>query len=148
LSPRAEPRLLELAGKALARRDLTESELDRRLARAGFPSEERARALERLREAGYLDDLRVGRERARRLAERGLGDAAIRADLERRGISRETAEQAAASLEPESGRAIRAAGALGGGVRAARALARKGFQPESIEQAIRDVANEGGAGVG
>jgi SOS response regulatory protein OraA/RecX len=94
-------------------------------------------ALERLERAGYVDDGRFAFDRARALAGRGRGDAAIRADLERRGVDPELIEQALASLEPEAERARRTAEELGGGVRAARALARNGFSEESLETALR-----------
>jgi len=96
-----------------------------------------------MRSAGYVDDARVARERARTLAERGLGDAAIRADLERRGVSKELVGRATASLEPEGARAARLVRSLGNEARAARTLARKGFEPDSIERAIGAVAEEG-----
>ncbi|HZR91370.1 MAG TPA: RecX family transcriptional regulator [Gaiellaceae bacterium] len=123
---------------ALERRDLTASELDQRLARAGYADEARADALERARRAGYLDDERVALERARRLADRCLSDAAIRADLERRGTPAELVEAALAATGDEQARADRLvlAGKVGGGARAARALARRGFSPETVERAL------------
>ena len=96
----------------------------------------------RLHEAGYLDDARAGRERARHLAERGYGNAAIGLELERRGVPPGLVDEATAALEPEGARAKRLARSLGGGDRAARALARKGFGQEAIEEAIAAVAND------
>jgi regulatory protein len=92
--------------------------------------------VERLARAGYLDDGRFAVSRARMLAGRGLGDAAIRADLEQRGVERGAADVAVAALESEAERARREAARLGGGGRAARTLARKGFCDDSIEAAV------------
>ena len=96
----------------------------------------------RLREAGYVDDTRVALERAGILAGRGLGDAAIRVDLQRRGVPGDVVEEALASLEPEPARASRLARSLGGGQRAARGLARKGFEPDAIAAAVEAVADD------
>ena len=133
---------LDVAVKALAKRDLTEREIVDRLTRHGVPEHSRADVVARLRQAGYLDDAKVAAERAARLAERGSGDAAIRADLARRGVPAELVAETLATLEPESVRAARLAERLGGGLRAARALARKGFAAESIEHVLAAVAEE------
>jgi hypothetical protein len=50
-------------------------------------------------------------------------------------------ERALEALEPEEERARGAAAALGGGTRAARALARRGFSEESLEAVPADVAD-------
>jgi SOS response regulatory protein OraA/RecX len=119
------------------------AELDERLARAGVSGQARAAVLERMRAAKYLDDGRVARDRAGRLAERGLGDAAIHADLERRGVSADVAERAVSTLEPEDLRAMRLVASLGGGPRALRALTQKGFEAETIERVVEAVADDG-----
>jgi SOS response regulatory protein OraA/RecX len=123
--------------EALARRDLTSSELEQRLVRAGFPPHACVDAIARAADAGYLDDGRVAVERARRLAERDASDAAIRAELERRGIGEETVEAAVAALAPETERAERLARRLGGGARAARALSRKGYADDVVERVLQ-----------
>ena len=120
---------------SLARRDLTSAELERRLLRAGFDPPACSDALARAADAGYLDDARVAFERARRLAERGASDAAIRSELARRGVPAEHVEQALAAVAPVSERASRLAARLGGGPRAARALARKGYPDNVVERA-------------
>jgi len=120
---------------ALARRDLTAAELEERLERAGFEQKARADAVARAADAGYLDDRRVARERVRTLAERDSSDTAIRAELERRGVSEELVEAALAAVTPEAERAARLVRRLGGGPRAARTLARKGFPDDVIERA-------------
>ena len=121
---------------ALARRDLTSTELEQRLARAGFEAAARADAIARAAAAGYLDDERVAVERARRLAERDASDAAIRAELLRRGVGEAAVEAALEALPPETERAKRLALRLGGGPRAARALVRKGYAQDVVEHAV------------
>jgi hypothetical protein len=110
---------------------------EQRLLRAGFDAAACSDALARASEAGYLDDARVATERARRLAERGSSDAAIRVELGRRGVSEENVELALSGVEPESERADRLAARLGGGARAARALGRKGYPEDLVERTIR-----------
>jgi regulatory protein len=122
---------------ALARRDLTSAELEQRLARAGFEAESRADAIERAASAGYVDDVRVAAERARRLADRNASDAAIRAELLRRGVEEDAVETALEALPPEQERAERLALRLGGGPRAGRALARKGYPEDVVARALR-----------
>jgi regulatory protein len=135
-------RAVELALRALARRDHSAAELDGRLERVGFSEAARRDAVDRLVGAGYVDDARFAERRAELLAERGFGDEAIRLDLERRGLDRERVEQALSFVGPEPERARRVAGRSGGGARAARALARKGFSPDTIELVAPDARTE------
>jgi len=86
--------------------------------------------------------MRYAAGRAELLAERGYGDEAIRLDLERRGIDREQVEHTLSSLPEEQERARGIAAALGDATRAARALARKGFSPETIEVVAPDTRAE------
>ena len=130
---------LAASTSALRHRDLSTRRLEERLERRAVPPAERARAVETLTRAGVLDDARFARGRALALAARGYGDAAIRFDLERKGVEAEVAAEALAELEPERDRAVRVAATAGGGVRAARLLARRGFGEEAIEAAA-DVA--------
>ena len=91
------------------------------MAQRGFAEDERTVALDRLEELGWLNDERTAGLRAAALADRGYGDAYIRADLARRGLP---TESALASLEPESMRAVRFADKGGAW------LARRGFAQE------------------
>src|SRR5205823_13316603 len=92
---------------------------------------------------GLGDDSRLARNRAEILAERRDGDAAIRHDLEGRGLAGEHVEAAVAELEPELDRARRLVERRGTGARTARFLAGKGFGEEALEAAIgRDFAND------
>jgi regulatory protein len=126
---------LSASARALRHRDLSTHRLEQRLERSSVAPAERAEAVEALTRAGLLDDERFARTRAAALAARGYGDAAIRFDLERQGVAAEAAERVLGELEPERARAARVAAAAGGGVRAARVLARRGFGEEAIEGA-------------
>jgi regulatory protein len=117
--PQSRPE--EIALRALRAADRSRAELDGRLARQGVDEVERQETLDSLERLGYLDDARTAALRAERLAERGYGDAYIRADLERRGLP---PEAALAALEPEAERASRFTD------RGTRWLARRGFASE------------------
>ena len=136
MAVKASSDALEAAVRALSRREHSTASLGERLARAGIPPSARAEVIATLLNTGYLDDERFALERARVRAARGGSDAAIRHELEAAGVERELVEHALAELEPEQDRALRVAVRLGGGVRAARALARKGFAQDSIERAL------------
>lgn len=111
----------EAAVRALRAADRSRAELDERLERQGFDGEERQRALDELERLGYVDDERTAALRAGRLADRGYGDAYIRADLERRGLP---ADEALAGIEAEAERSLRFAD------KGPAWLARRGFAPE------------------
>jgi SOS response regulatory protein OraA/RecX len=130
------PDALELATRALARRDFSERGLRERLRRAGVVDAEQDEALAALQRAGVLDDARFAQSRAQTLAQRGKGDAAIRFDLGRQGVSNEATEEAVALLEPERTRAERVVAQRGEGVATARLLARRGFGDEAVEAAV------------
>jgi SOS response regulatory protein OraA/RecX len=98
--------------------------------------------VETLTRTGLLDDARFARGRARALAARGYGDAAIRFDLERQSVEAEVVAETLAELEPERERALRLAASAGGAVRAARLLARRGFGEDAIES-VAGVAENG-----
>jgi SOS response regulatory protein OraA/RecX len=83
--------------------------------------------------------------RAEQLAARGYGDEWIRADLGSQGVAADVVDAALEALEPEAERVQREWGVLGGGMRAARTLARRGFSEETLEPLV---ARDPGAGVG
>jgi SOS response regulatory protein OraA/RecX len=127
---------LDLATRALSRRDFSERGLRERLLRAGMNSGEADEALAKLRRDGVLDDMRFAVDRARALAERGKGDAAIGFDLERQGVAAEQIEEAMATLEPERERAERIVARRGATVATARLLASRGFDVDAVEAAV------------
>jgi regulatory protein len=129
-------RALDVATKALARRDFSERGLRERLAQAGVDPAESDRVVERLRYEGVLDESRFATNRANTLAGRGKGDAAIRFDLEAQGLPGEVIQAALAELEPERVRAERILIRRGVSPATARLLAGRGFDPEVVEAAI------------
>jgi regulatory protein len=134
---------LRVAGRALRARDLSELRLAERLQRAAVDPAAARESLAALARAGVLDDARFARSRAEGLAGRGYGDAAIRHDLERQGVSSELVEAALGELEPELDRARRLLERRGPGAKTARYLASKGFGADSVELAGQvDFAND------
>lgn len=125
-----------LAARALRHRDLSRVALEERLDAAGVGTAARAEALGTLERAGFVDDARLAEARAGALAGRGYGDAAIRADLERRGIGRDLAEAALGALDPERERAAAVVSQRGTGPRAAAFLMRRGFSDEAVAAAL------------
>jgi len=137
-----EHEALQRAARAIAHRDLSELELNERLARRNVTAPLRNETVERLVRAGAVDDGRLARGRADLLARRGAGDFLIRHDLEGRGIAPELVEEALAGLEAEHARAQRIVAQRGRGPRTARYLARKGFSEEAIESACEEAVAE------
>jgi SOS response regulatory protein OraA/RecX len=126
---------LGVAARALRRQDLSKRAVAERLARAAVAPAAVEESLAVLARAGLVDDARFALTRAENLAERGYGDAAIRHDLGRQGVSQEVIEQALESLEAEAERARLLVERRGPGVKTARYLASKGFGEEALEAA-------------
>jgi regulatory protein len=124
---------LELALRALARRDLGARELDERLAARGIAAASREHVLDTLERTGLLDDRRFAESRAAALATRGAGDARIRHDLDARGFAAELVADVLAELEPELVRARAIVERRGPGPRTARYLHGRGFAGEVVE---------------
>jgi regulatory protein len=129
-------RALDVATKALARRDFSERGLRERLERAGIDPDEAERALARLRELGIVNEARFAANRAHALVERGKGDVAIRFDLESQGLPAELIESALAELEPERVRVERIITSRGASPATARLLASRGFDGDVIEAVV------------
>jgi SOS response regulatory protein OraA/RecX len=127
---------LAVAGRALRSRDLSRVRLAQRLERAAVAPAVVSESLGVLTGSGLVDDDRFARSRADALAGRGYGDAAIRHDLERQGISAELVEDALGQLEPELDRARRLVAERGLDARVGRYLAAKGFGEEALEAAL------------
>jgi regulatory protein len=127
---------LDVAVKTVSRRDVSTRRLRERLGARGIASEEAQAAVDTLSSAGVVDDERLARARARSLTERGWGDAAVAARLEQEGLPSEAVTLALAELPAESERATGVVAAIPDRQAAWRLLARRGFAPESIEDAI------------
>jgi SOS response regulatory protein OraA/RecX len=129
---------LAAATGALRHRDHSMRSLEQRLERRGVAPAERDAALDTLERAGLVDDGRFAASRARGLAERGWGDTAIRAELERHRVAGEAVADALAALEPERDRAREHAARRGGGLRAARWLASRGFDADALDGLVAE----------
>lgn len=123
---------LALAMRALARREHTRRSLRQRLLRSGVSAGDADAALDRLVRTGLLDEGRFAQERARVLAERGKGDAAIRFELEHAGVDAAEIESAITALDPERERAARLVGRRGATPATARLLASRGFEEDVV----------------
>ena len=146
------PPLLERAAALASRRALSRAEVRDRLLRSGEAPGPVEAALDRLEEAGLVDDARLasalllsGWSRPGRAPERLLRE------VERRGIAAGTVRAAWASLvaagdvdpsgalERETARRLAAAGGAldrRGFARVYNALLRAGFEPEAVEAAL------------
>jgi len=142
----AEQDPIDLAARALRHRDRSRAQVAERLARAGVDDAKADDALETLERVGYVDDGRFAANRAAALAARGMGDAAIRHDLEAAGVPGEVLEEALGALAPEPERALAAAARAGRTAKTAAQLARRGFSEESIEAAVGLDVADGEAG--
>ena len=127
-----QPEALAVATRALARREHSRRSLRERLLRARVSAEEADTVVEELVRLGLLDDARFARERARVLAERGKGDAAIRFELDREGVGEAEIEAAVAALDPERERAARLVVRRGATSATARLLASRGFDEDVV----------------
>ena len=135
---------VDAALRALATRDLSVHDLDRKLGERGFGDREREAALETLERTGVLDDERVSRNRAETLAARGAGNALIRHDFRRAGVTPELVEAAVRQLEPEAVRARAVVARRGAGPKTVRYLASKGFS----DDVVADIASDEPSGIG
>ena len=136
-------RTLGTATSALRRRDLSAQRLTERLTRAGGPPPVRRQTVETLERMGLVDDVRFAHARASALAERGYGNAAIDADLERQAIATHVRAEALESLEPELARVARIVERRGNGPRTARYATQRGFGEEAVAAAVGvDFAND------
>jgi len=127
-------RALTAATRSLAAGDRSMQALEDRLARAGHSAGARAEAVAALGRAGLVDDGRLAESRAAVLARRGYGDAAIRADLERRLVSADATAAAVASLEPEPDRVRRLLAGQAVTPRLLRRLAGRSFSRDALEE--------------
>jgi SOS response regulatory protein OraA/RecX len=130
-----------VAVRALRYGDQARSRLEARLTGRGATPEARRAALESLEQAGLVDDARLAANRARSLAERGFGDAAIRFRLGGEGLARDLVEDAVGELEPEVERARRLLGDGLVSLQTLRRLAAKGFDASTLE-AVGGFADE------
>lgn len=142
---------MELAGKFLARRARSESEVRTKLSQADLGADIVERTIERLRELGLVDDHEFARQWIEdRVRRRGLGARALISELGGKGISREVAEDVLGEADLDETAqatelAVRFARKVahrplkeqGGKIMAM--LARRGIEREAAEAAVRAV---------
>ena len=133
---------LAAATRSLAASSRSKEDLEQRLARAGHPAAARGDAIAALERAGLIDDTRVAEVRAELLARRGYGDAAIRADLQRRLIPATAAAEVVAALEPELDRARRLLAGQSVTPALIRRLSARGFSRDTLEDVASAFAQE------
>jgi len=124
---------LTKATRMLARRPLPKALLEERLEKKGVAPVALEEAVEVLEQAQYVNDRTYALERARSLAERSYGDAAVRYILEQERVDSELIEEAVAALEPELERAQTLLAGAADRRRALRRLATRGFSDETLE---------------
>jgi regulatory protein len=147
-APDDEARLYSRALRLLAAHDRTAVDLRRRLERHGEPGTV-TRVLARLEGQGYLDDRRFAQAWTEREAiERGAGARLVRAGLRAHGVGEAIVAEAVAragDAEAQTALALaRKAAARMGGLpaatrvrRLAAQLARRGYRPAVVYQAVR-----------
>ena len=151
--------LYAYALRALGRRSLTQAELESRLSiRCAEPSDISA-IIQRLRDAGYLNDEQVAESHSSFRREYALvGRKRVFSELRRRGVNEEAAAKAVADAYDDTDEAElageylrRKLGACSGQARIAdrkelarlyRALLRAGFGPLVVADALRSVATD------
>lgn len=108
------------AGKAyeralsfLEKRDRTESEVKDRLLKAGFSEEAAGEALERLREAGLVNDEDYAARYIDSLMAKGRGKLRIAAEMRKKGLSGELIRNTLEDRNPDADERARALAAAG-----------------------------------
>ena len=133
-------RVLDAAGKALARRALSRAALAERLARVASPDVCEA-VLDDLEELGYVDDEALALALAEQRLAAGWGPGRVDADLGRLGVSDDAARmglRAAEAGEEGAARALLASRTAAGRTPAQRLglLARRGFTADAAETVL------------
>ena len=137
-------RALTAALRMLETSDRTEAEVRERLRRQGFAEETIADVVIRLRERRFLDDSRVVERQAERAqTDRPIGKERLRHELMKRGAGEDLVNKVIEEIDAESEMA-RATQLLqlryspdDSWSRAARFLARRGFDEETVLEAVR-----------
>jgi regulatory protein len=152
----AADKALRSARRRLNRRPLSETELRRKLAGDEHPAGAIDEVVEELSRLGMLDDARLGRALIdETLARKPAGPKLLRDKLRRRGLGRELVDDLLAEHR-DPGRDVDGAAELARrrlpaltrydpATRRRRLwglLARRGFEPDVIDQAVRDVLQD------
>jgi len=150
----------EAALRMLDRSRRTRRELERRLGEQGHAREAIAAALDRLVRVGVVDDVEYARAFARaKLAKRGMALRVVRQELKRRGVGDADLEQGLEPFAGGEGERTRAEQALAPlwrrhraldpperRARCAAALARRGFDYDTVRDVLDALVREDSAG--
>jgi regulatory protein len=133
-------KVLDVAGKALARRALSRAALAARLADVASPEVCQA-VLDDLERLGYVDDEALALSLAEQRLASGWGPGRVEADLERLAVGEAAARvgiRAAEAGEVEAARTLLASRAAAGRTPAQRLglLARRGFTADAAESVL------------
>ncbi len=135
------------AARSLAKRNMSHSELSKKLRGRGFSEEESEKAVDWFEERGLIDDGAYAKSIVSYYVGRGYGVMRIRQELSRRGIDRETVDEALIALGSNDGAiASLIEKKLQGKVPDADEkrklyayLARRGFRHDEIRAAMADM---------
>lgn len=86
----------------VAKRSYSSKNLETKLIGKGYDPERAKNAIKRLRELNYIDDLKYARMLAQHLYSRAKGEYAIKAELEKAGISKDLIKEAMQAIKSES----------------------------------------------
>ncbi|MBI3248072.1 MAG: regulatory protein RecX [Deltaproteobacteria bacterium] len=98
------PTPLDYAYRLLAQRSYSEVQLADKMLAKGFTEAVVARTVARLKEQGYLNDVRLAADQVERLRQHGFGRARIRATLAQQGIATDTLTDALTSTSSDDER--------------------------------------------
>ena len=150
VSPRYEA-ALERAGRWLALRARTESELAQRLEEGGFERGVVTQVIARLKELDLIDDAAFARSWVEeRMRKKDCGPILVAEELEAKGVDETIVLEVVGEFFPDEGaQATEAAAALVGkwaglpldkqAARLSGALSRKGYSPDAIDAALQAV---------
>lgn len=101
LRERAYPFAMEKAVALLAMRSRTQRELREALRLAAYPEAVIERVIERMNDAGYIDDESFAKGWASSRTSKGMGARRIRMELRQKGVDQETIEETLAGLDED-----------------------------------------------
>ena len=143
---------LDRAGRALAARDMTEAQLEKKLLTAGYPEKTVAKVMDMLTRYDFVSDERYAERYVSGRSSR-YGRNRILQELRFKGVSEETAKEALEDLPEEDEReaALRQARKLcarrdladpAERRKAAAALARRGFSWDIVSGVLSEISDE------
>jgi len=153
IKERSYPFAMDKAISLLSMRARTEKEIVDALRRNVYPEETIARVMQRLHEAGYINDSDFAAQFSASRTSRGMGTMRIRMELRKKGVDHETIEETLSFLDRDDilSSAIRMAKKAAQGKdmndRADRqkilsALARRGYDFQTARQALETLRQE------